>query len=57
MHDEQAIATLKQLFDGLIEIKSENDKNLIRIVGVTPKPTPWFEYEIEGSNLKISRGN
>jgi hypothetical protein len=57
MHDEQAIATLKQLFDGLIEIKSENDKNLIRIVGVSPKPTPWFEYEIEGSNLKISRGN
>ena len=57
MHDEQAIATLKQLFDGMIEIKSENDKNLIRIIGVSPKPTPWFEYEIEGHNLKISRGN
>ncbi|MFA4957406.1 MAG: ATPase domain-containing protein [Candidatus Methanoperedens sp.] len=57
MHDEQAIATLKQLFDGMIEIKSENDKNLIRIIGVSPKPTPWFEYEIEGPNLKISRGN
>lgn len=57
MHDEQAIATLKQLFDGMIEIKSENDKNLIRIIGVSPKPTPWFEYEIEGPNLKILRGN
>ena len=56
MHDEQAIATLKQLFDGMIEIKSENDKNLIRIVGLSSKPTPWFEYEIEGAKLKIIRG-
>lgn len=56
MHDEQAIATLKQLFDGMIEIKSENDKNLIRAVGLSPKPTPWFEYEIEGANVKILRG-
>ncbi|MDO9096925.1 MAG: RAD55 family ATPase [Candidatus Methanoperedens sp.] len=56
MHDEQSIATLKQLFDGMIEIKSENDKNYIRVVGLSPKPTPWFEYEIEGANVKIVRG-
>ncbi len=56
MHDEQAIATLKQLFDGMIEIKSENDKNLIRIAGLSSKPTPWFEYEIEGANVRILRG-
>jgi len=56
MHDEQAIATLKQLFDSMIEIKSENDKNLIRVIGISPKPTPWFEYEIEGANVKILRG-
>jgi KaiC/GvpD/RAD55 family RecA-like ATPase len=54
MHDEQAITTLKQLFDGVIEIKSENDMNYIRMVGLSPKPTPWFEYEIEGANLKIA---
>ncbi len=53
MHDEQAISTLKQLFDGMIEIKSENDKNFIRVVGLSPKPTPWFEYEIEGVTVKI----
>lgn len=53
MHDEQAISTLKQLFDGMIEIKSENDKNFIRVVGFSPKPTPWFEYEIEGVTVKI----
>ncbi|KCZ72489.1 RecA-superfamily ATPase possibly involved in signal transduction [Candidatus Methanoperedens nitroreducens] len=53
MHDEQAIATLKQLLDGVIEIKSEDDKNFIRIVGLSTKPTPWFEYEIEGANVRI----
>ncbi len=53
MHDEQSIATLKQLFDGMIEIKSEDDRNFIRVVGLSPKPTPWFEYEIEGANVKI----
>ncbi len=54
MHDERAIATLKQLFDGMIEIKSENDMNFIRVVGLSSKPTPWFEYEIEGANLKMT---
>ncbi len=53
MHDEQAIATLKQLFDGMIEIKTENDVNYIRIIGLTSKPTSWFEYEIDGANLRI----
>jgi len=56
MHGEQAIATLKQLFDGMIEIKTENDKNFIRIVGLSSKPTSWFEYEIEGPNVKILGG-
>ncbi len=53
MHDEKSIATLKQLFDGMIEIKSENDRNYIRVVGLSSKPTPWFEYEIEGANVRI----
>jgi KaiC/GvpD/RAD55 family RecA-like ATPase len=53
MHDEQEIATLRQLFDGIIEIESQNDKNFIRIVGLSAKPTPWFEYEIKGAKLKI----
>ncbi len=56
MHDEQAIATLKQLFDGMIEIKTDGDKNFVRVVGFSQKPTPWFEYEIEGHNVKILRG-
>jgi hypothetical protein len=55
MHEEQEIATLRQLFDGIIEIESEKDKNFIRIrvVGLSSKPTSWFEYEIEGTKLKL----
>lgn len=53
MHDEQEIATIRQLFDGIIEIESQKDKNFIRIVGLSAKPTSWFEYEIKGGKLKI----
>ncbi|MFQ6057211.1 MAG: RAD55 family ATPase [Methanosarcinales archaeon] len=56
MHDSQTIATLKQLFDGMIEIKTEDDVNKIRVVGLSPKPTPWFEYEIEGPNIILKGG-
>jgi len=52
VHDLHEIATLSQLFDGMIEIKSETDKNFLRIVGLSPKPTQWLEYEI--TNLRIS---
>lgn len=53
MHDERTLVTLKQLFDGIIEIQSENDKNFIRMIGLSSKSTPWFEYEIDGAALKI----
>ncbi len=54
MTDEQTIATFKQLFNGMIEIKSENDKNFIRVVVEFPsKHTPWFEYEIEEGSVNI----
>jgi KaiC/GvpD/RAD55 family RecA-like ATPase len=55
MHDDPTITTLKQLFDGIIEIKLENDKNYIRTVGLSSKPTPWLEYEIEGGKLRINQ--
>jgi KaiC/GvpD/RAD55 family RecA-like ATPase len=55
MHDDHTIATLKQLFDGIIEIKEENEKNYLRTVGLSSKPTPWLEYEIEGGKLRINR--
>jgi archaellum biogenesis ATPase FlaH len=56
MHDEQAIATLKQLCDGMIEVKSDNDKSYIRMTGFSSKPTPWFEYEIHGAEIMMVEG-
>jgi hypothetical protein len=53
MHDDPTITTLKQLFDGILEIKSENDRNYLRIVGLSSKPTTWFEYEVDGAKLRI----
>ena len=55
MHDDHTIATIKQLFDGIIETKEENDKNYIRTVGLSSTPTPWLEYEVEEGKLKINR--
>jgi KaiC/GvpD/RAD55 family RecA-like ATPase len=48
MHEEQTMAILKHLFDGVIEIKSESDRNFLKVVGLSSKPTPFFEYEITG---------
>ena len=55
MHDEKTIVTLKQLFDGMIEIREGEDGYQMRVVGLTPKPTQWFDYEIDGVNI-ILRG-
>ncbi len=54
IHDMQSIATLNQLFDGVMEVKSENGKNFIRVIGLSPKPTLWLEYEIDGANVMIA---
>ncbi|PXF56897.1 MAG: recombinase RecA [Candidatus Methanogaster sp.] len=53
MHDEKTIVTLKQLFDGMIEIREGEEGYQIRAVGFTPKPTPWFDYEIDGANIVL----
>ena len=53
VHSQQTIATMKQLCDGIIEVKFENDRNFIRIVGLSSLPTSWFEYKIEGEKLEI----
>jgi hypothetical protein len=46
MHDAQTIATLKQLFNAVLEVRSEDDRNFVRAIGLTSRPTPWFEYEV-----------
>lgn len=56
MHDNQSVATLKQLFDGVIEIRQENDNNFIRTTGMNQKPSPWYKYTIEGAKLVLVDG-
>ncbi len=53
VHDMPAAGPLYQLFDGIMEVKSENDRNFIRVIGLSHKSTPWLEYEIEGANVII----
>ena len=53
MHDEKTIVTLKQLFDAMIEIREGDDGYQIRAIGLSSKPTPWFDYEIDGVNIVL----
>lgn len=53
MHDPHILTAIKLLCDCMIEVKSENDKNFIRTVGVLSEPTEWLEYQIQGDKLKI----
>ena len=53
MHDSQTIATLKQLFNAVLQVKIEGDRTFVRAIGLTPRPTPWFEYEIVGQTAVI----
>jgi len=57
MHDDKTIATLKKLFDGVIEIKEGNDNFSIRAMGLGVKPTGWIEYNLDRteSMMQITR--
>jgi hypothetical protein len=53
MHDEKIITAIKLLCDGMIEVKSENDRYFIRTAGIFSEPTSWLENQIEGEKLMI----
>lgn len=44
-HDEGTVNTLKQLFDGAIEIRMEDDDTEMRFVGIPNTPDGWVAYE------------
>jgi KaiC/GvpD/RAD55 family RecA-like ATPase len=46
MHDPQTIATLKQLFNGVLQVKNDGDHTFVRAIGFSPRPTAWLEYEV-----------
>jgi KaiC/GvpD/RAD55 family RecA-like ATPase len=55
MHDAQTIATLKQLFNAVLQARSDGDHTFIRAIGLTSPPTPWFEYEVRDHMAVIRR--
>lgn len=53
MHAPETITTLKQLVQGTIEVKEEGNKRLLKVTGITPKPTKWLEYAVEDNKIVI----
>lgn len=56
MLDDQAISTLKQLFNAVLQVKVENDRTFVRAVGLTPRPTAWYEYQVVDRRAVIGGG-
>jgi len=52
VHDDKTIATLKQMFDGVIEVKEEDNRKFFRFVSSTHK-TDWKEFSIKGKEVVI----
>jgi KaiC/GvpD/RAD55 family RecA-like ATPase len=53
MHDGPTIATLKQLFNAVLQVKVEDDRTYIRAIGLTPRPTKWLEYEVADDAARV----
>lgn len=43
-HDRSTINTLKQLFDGMIELRAESDDRELRLVGIPDTPEDWVSH-------------
>lgn len=45
-HDEQAVNTISQLFDGVVDVRLPDDGGReVRVRGITSRPTGWVELE------------
>lgn len=45
MHDEKEYTTLRQLFDGVVEVEEDDGVTRARVVGLTDEPTEWITLE------------
>lgn len=41
MHDEKEYSTMRQLFDGVVEVEEDDEGTRVRVVGLTDEPTDW----------------
>lgn len=44
MHDEKAMASLRQLYRAALELKEGDSYCSVRAVGLTPRPTAWARF-------------
>lgn len=46
MHDEKEYTTLRQLFDGVVEVEADDDGvSRVRVVGLSDNPTEWVTLD------------
>jgi KaiC/GvpD/RAD55 family RecA-like ATPase len=45
MHDEKTMASLRQLYRAVLELKEADNACRVRAVGLGSRPTPWFKFE------------
>ncbi len=53
MHDERTIAMLKQLFNGVIELKDEGNRRIFRYISPSIR-IEWREFSIVNDRLEVS---
>lgn len=41
VHDDQTLSVLKQVFDGMIELRENDGRREARLLGIQPEPTDW----------------
>lgn len=54
-HTEVEISTLKQLADGIIEVKVENGQSFMRVLGIE-RPVPWIRFWVKEGQVGVYSG-
>ncbi len=44
MHDQRTMSTLKQLFQGTVEMRYKGEDTVLRVAGMSPQPTGWYRF-------------
>jgi KaiC/GvpD/RAD55 family RecA-like ATPase len=52
MHDEKTIAALKQLFNGVLELKDENNQRFLRYMDTSVR-IDWKEFEVQDNAIVV----
>ena len=56
MHDEQSMVTIKQLVQGIVEVRKDSDAKAMRVVGLITTPSEWSKYNVQNGRIQFSEG-